>query len=393
MLDEKGVTIETLGYRPITSYSNHIDKATLKINSRVLRELLHKKVPDLNIKDTVQLIGKWNTTNEYLDDARAQEQKEGRGVFEKIPFVTADISNYFTQANVTTAELITKTTINRQSGDGWGTNKPGKTLEALMKKEKGKRVDKYQTRMSQGRGYGRFRGTWASLLEVFKRGMENQFAKVGPFLVKQRIGTAMGSPLGPIAADFFSVVYDLGLKKKYDVFWRRHFHIAQILNNSKNIDDKLGIIRMVAKDLEQLEKRGKMVKEALEATYFRGDCYPGCILNIEDCGSVAEFLGIRLAVCENGYVATKARSQNGKSYQSGLGFSTNGEKLGRIFGQIYRGVMAATFKSRQKYLAQVVAETTDDSRQMGYKEQTIAKAIIKLRKGIEDGFLMKKVAF
>lgn len=63
--------------------------------------------------------------------------------------------------------------------------------------------------------------------------------KIGNMLLRQNKGTAMGSPLGPIPADFFSVPFDLLARKKYETSYGMgfaHFHKFGLTRNIQMIN-------------------------------------------------------------------------------------------------------------------------------------------------------------
>lgn len=392
LCDTGGIIVEKLGFRPITSYSSHINKEPLEIKSRILRELLHKSLPDLNIEDAGQVVERLNIINARLKKMRQEEKASGQSKLENIVFVTADISSYFTQACMTMAGKTIKVLVGKTKSDGWSSNMKSRTLQAIINRKIGHRVNKYETRFVRGKGYGRFRGGRGSILESFSLDMGNQHSKIGPLLLKQRNGTAMGSPLGPIGADFHSVTHDLFNRRQFTDFWNRNVPYATTVMNSNCIDDKIGVIRVVGDSVEQVKEGTRMVKEWISLTFFKSNMYPGCVLNLEAYGNKAECLGIQLGV-HNGYTVSKVRSQGGLSYQSGLGFASRSEKIGRVFGQIYRATMSSTFWTRTHFLAPLISEITDGFRRTGYSEAMINSALQKLKRRVGNGFLHKKVAF
>lgn len=393
LMDEDGILVEKIGFRPITPYSSHIEKTPLRIKSRVLRYPLHEEAPGLNLKDSSDLIDRLNKIRGKLASIRKKEFEEGKKLYAKAIFSTADISSHFTQASMATAFKTMKETIRHTDSDGWSTNMKGRIMKEIINRKQGIRVGKYQTKLRQGTGYGRYRGTWESILQAFQKDIADQYSKAGPFLLRQKVGTAMGSPLGPVAADFFSAPYDIGIKRKYEKLWEGKFNHTEIMLNTKYIDDKIGILGITAESELELEKRVRGAEQIFKATYFRSDSYPGCTLNVESFGETTESLGFGITTDEEGFVVSKIRTQRGASFQSGLGFATRAEKRGRLYGQIYRAVMGATFQSRKKYLFGTIAEVADDFRITGYSESLIADALLRLKRRIGFGDLFKRVAF
>lgn len=168
MTDADGIVVQKLGFRPITSYSGHIDKKCLRVKSRVLRGVLHKMHPGLNIRDPIDLAERLKEVNRGMEAQRRKERDKNGKVFERVIFVKADISNYFKNASRKVAKSVISKTLGTLGTDGWSTNMRGRILGALANKRVGERVDKYQTRMNQGKGHGRYRGGWKSVEKAFE---------------------------------------------------------------------------------------------------------------------------------------------------------------------------------------------------------------------------------